>query len=289
MTAIDDLGVETAVEASIPPRKNRMPSKGRRRALVVAIQLALLALILILWEWASGPAGEPGTIIDEYYISSPSGIAEALGNFAQQGVLLDSILATTQVTLVGFAVGAFLGFVAGVLLGANRFLARVLSPFISALYSIPRLALIPLFILWLGIGIESKIALVASIVFFLVFYATYAGVRDVDQSLIDKMRLMRATRWSVFTKATMPSAASFIIDGLSISGPFALVTAVAAEMFSSNRGLGYLLVRSSSQFQTDGVFACLFILMIMGIILMAAIRLLEGWLLRWKPDRVDAR
>jgi NitT/TauT family transport system permease protein len=271
-----------APEAEVT-RRGRISPSTRHKLIILGCQIALLAFVLAFWEWAAAPKGEG--LIDEYYVSQPSAIMEQLGKFIDQGVLWSSILVTMRTTLIGFAIGAGLGLLAGFFVGIHENVSSVLQPFVSALYSIPRLALVPLFILWFGIGQTSQIALVASVVFFLVFYATFAGVRDVDHELIDKMRLMRASRWSVHTKATLPSAYVFIISGLSISGPYALVVAVTAEMLSSNEGMGYLLQRSSGQFNTNGVFASIFVMMIMGIVLMGAIRLLEHRLLRWKPRR----
>lgn len=266
-------------------RRNRLR---RRRLIALSAQALLAAAILAFWETFSGPSGASGKLIDEFYVSRPSLIWKAIQGWSGQGILWPSIMATIQVTLLGFAIGAVIGMAGGFILGVNRLLADIASPFISALYSIPRLALVPLFMLWFGIGIGSKLALVASVVVFLVFYATFAGVRDVDTELLDKLKLMRAKRRHVHLKVTLPSAAAHIISGLSISGPYALVVAVTAEMFSSNRGLGYLLVRSSSQFYTPGVFAAIVIMMILGILLMVITQGLEAWLLRWKPSRERA-
>ena len=260
---------------------------GRRRMLILVSQLLLLTLILVMWEIGSGYDGESGKFLDQYTVSKPSEIWEALRKFEERGVLWSNILLSFRITLIGFAIGAFGGFLAGLVMGLNRYLADVLSPFIGALYSTPRLALVPLFLLWFGIGDGANLALVASIVFFLVFYATFAGVKEVDPQVIARMKLMRAGRFSIYQKAVLPSAASFIVEGLRVSGPFALVSAVTAEMFSSNRGMGFLLIRSSTQFDTAGVFACIVVLMIMGILLMAAIRLIESRLLRWKPERIS--
>lgn len=260
---------------------------GRRRMLILVSQLLLLTLILVLWEIGSGYDGESGKFLDQYTVSKPSEIWEALRKFEERGVLWTNILLSFRITLIGFAIGASGGFLAGLVMGLNRYLADVLSPFIGALYSTPRLALVPLFLLWFGIGDGANLALVASIVFFLVFYATFAGVKEVDPQVIARMKLMRAGRFSIYRKAVLPSAASFIVEGLRVSGPFALVSAVTAEMFSSNRGMGFLLIRSSTQFDTAGVFACIVVLMIMGILLMAAIRLIESRLLRWKPERIS--
>lgn len=260
---------------------------GRRRMLILVSQLLLLTLILVLWEIGSGYDGESGKFLDQYTVSKPSEIWEALRKFEERGVLWTNILLSFRITLIGFAIGASGGFLAGLVMGLNRYLADVLSPFIGALYSTPRLALVPLFLLWFGIGDGANLALVASIVFFLVFYATFAGVKEVDPQVIARMKLMRAGRFSIYRKAVLPSAASFIVEGLRVSGPFALVSAVTAEMFSSNRGMGFLLIRSSTQFDTAGVFACIVVLMVMGILLMAAIRLIESRLLRWKPERIS--
>lgn len=265
--------------------------RGRARPLhltgpaILAVQVGLLLALVWSWEFLAGTPGEPHVLIDVYYTSEPSAVWSALLRWVDQGVLLPSIAVTVQETVVGFVVGAAIGLVGGLILGVNAYFATVLAPFISALYSIPRLALVPLFMLWFGVGLTSKVALVASVVAFLVFYATYAGVKDVDRHLVDKLRLMRATTWQVHAKVTVPSAMTFILSGLSISAPYALVVAVTAEMLGSNRGMGYLLVNSSGQFYTAGVFAAITVMMLMGIGLMLLVRLLESRLLRWKTTQ----
>ena len=258
-------------------------ARRRRRISIISLQIAIAIGALVFWEWAAGPRNTPGILIDEFYISRPSLVWDALRRWVAEGVLWISIYDTFETTVLGFIIGTFLGLILGFILGVNPFLASVFNPFISAVYSIPRLALVPLFMLWFGIGIGSKLALVVSVVFFLVFFATYTGVRDVDRELLNKMRLMRASWWHVHTKVTLPAATTFIISGLSISLPYALVAQVTAEMLSSNRGMGYLLIRSSSQFHTPGVFAAITVLMVMGVALTWCIQVLEGWLLRWKP------
>lgn len=172
------------------------------------------------------------------------------------------------------------------MLGLNRYLANVLSPFLSAVFATPRLALIPLFILWFGIGDGSKLALVASVIFFLIFYSTFAGVKDVDSQLIERMKLMRAGRSSIIRKAVLPSATSLIIEGLRISAPHALVGAVTYEMLSSNSGMGFLLITSATQFNTAGVFASIVVMAAMGAV-MGLVSLIERRLLRWRPANVN--
>ena len=277
---------DPVAESSVPfmASRARFGTKSRRRVIITAVQLVLLAAILLLWQYGAGPRSDPNKLIDQFYVSKPSLIWQALRRWEASGILWSSIWVTLQETIYGFAIGAISGLLAGFVLGVNRLLSDIARPFITAVYSIPRLALVPLFILWFGIGTASKLALVVSVVFFLVFYATYAGVKDVDQDLIDKLRLMRGDRLQIHLKATLPSAATFIISGLSVSAPFALIVAITAEMISSNRGLGYLLIQSSGNFDTAGVFAGMIIAMILGVLLMAAVRVLERRLLRWKPS-----
>jgi NitT/TauT family transport system permease protein len=292
--------VQAARQRAVEPGPGRLPARprgsafmskaalfGRHRLMILGSQLALLTVILVVWQYGSGYEGESGKFLDQYTVSKPSEIWQALRAFEDRGLLWNNIFLSYRITLIGFTIGATGGFLAGLTLGLNRYLAEVLSPFLGALYSTPRLALVPLFLLWFGIGDGAKLALVASIVFFLVFYATFAGVKEVDVQVIERMKLMRAGRLNICRKAILPSAASFIVEGLRVSGPFALVSAVTAEMFSSNRGMGFLLIRSSSQFDTAGVFACIVVLMMMGIFLMGVIRLIESRLLRWKPEQIN--
>lgn len=256
-----------------------------RRIAVIVLRLVVAIAVLALWEYAAGPRQDPSTLIDEFYISRPTLIFEALTRWVDQGILFPSILQTIVNTVIGFVVGASIGLTLGFVFGSNAMVAAVADPFVTALYSIPRLALVPLFMLWFGIGTSMKVALVASVVFFLVFYATYAGVKEVDEEMKQKLRLMRASWFSIVFKVALPSAMSFIISGLRISAPYALVAEVTAEMMSSNAGLGYLLIRSSSQYYTPGVFAAIALMMIIGMALTGVVVLIERRALRWKPRK----
>ena len=277
-----DASTGTATRVSISQQVRE--ARRRRQISILSVQVTLAIGLLLFWEWAAGPRNTPGILIDEFYVSRPTLIWEALQRWVGEGVLWISIYYTLETTVLGFLIGAALGLLVGFVLGVNPFLAAVFKPFINALYSIPRLALVPLFMLWFGIGVGSKLALVVAVVFFLVFFATFTGVKDVAPELLKKLRLMRANLWSVHRKVTLPSATTFIISGLSISMPYALVAQVTAEMLSSNRGMGYLLIRSSSQFYTPGVFAAITVLMIMGVLLTLGIYWIESRLLRWKPQ-----
>jgi NitT/TauT family transport system permease protein len=144
-------------------------------------------------------------------------------------------------------------------------------------------ALIPLFILWFGIGFETKVIFTALLVFFPVFMNTLSGVRNVDNDLIDVIRVMGASRFDAVRKVFVPSALVWVFAGLRISAPYALIGAVVAEMFTSNKGLGYLISMTANQFDTAGVFAVLLVTTMLGLTLDLIVRTVEGHYLRWMP------
>jgi len=253
-----------------------------KRIIVNVSRVALPVGVLLAWQFASGDP-EEGALIDSFYISKPTEIWAALTGWWEEGILLSSIQATVTAMMYGFLLGAGLGIIVGIILGSSPMLSDIFRPFLVSLNSIPRLALVPLFILWFGFGLSMKVALVALIVFFLVFYATYEGVRDVEQRLLDVLKVMNASKLTLQMKVRVPSAMAWIIQGLQVSIPYALVAAVTAEIIGSNTGIGYLIQRSAGTFYTAGVFAGIVILVVVAVIVNALVTMLEKRLLRWKP------
>jgi NitT/TauT family transport system permease protein len=239
-------------------------------------RLLILAAALVAWEIIGGD------YVDTFWISQPSDIYAKLAKWLVSGTLGFQLAVTLQEMLIGFTIGAVAGLVTGFVLGRNEFLSRLLDPFIAAIYSLPKVALAPLFILWFGVDIKPKIVLAAVVVFFLVFYNTYAGVRDVDSDLVDMVRLMGGNRFQILFFVVLPSSLIWIFTGLKLAVPYALIGAVVGEIMASNRGIGYLIEASAGQFDTAGVFAALFVLMIISVTLNELLNRAEGFLLRWK-------
>jgi NitT/TauT family transport system permease protein len=179
-------------------------------------------------------------------------------------------------------IGSVLGGALGIWLGVSPFISRLLNPYLNALNALPKVALAPLFVLWFGLGIESKIALAAALVLFLVFLNTFAGVRQVDQDLIDIARLMKATRLQVIAKVIVPSAMSWMFAGLRVSVPYALIGAVIGEMVASNKGLGYLVQFSGAQFDTAGVFAVLIVIALLAVTLNFLVDAVQNHMEQWR-------
>ena len=243
---------------------------------MVVCQVALGIVLLVLWQGASG------RLIDNFFISNPVDVGTRLVGWIKDGSLFVHIWATVYATVMGFIVGSVGGILLGIWLGVSPFTSRLLNPYLSALNALPKVALAPLFVLWFGLGIESKIALAAVLVLFLVFLNTYAGVREVDQDLIDGARLMKATRVQVITKVIIPSATSWMFAGLKISVPYALIGAVLGEMIASNRGLGYLVQFSGSQFDSAGVFAVLLVIALLAVVLNFLVEIVQYRMQQWR-------
>ena len=239
-------------------------------------QLLLGVALLLAWQGASG------RLVDNFFISNPIDVAVRLWSWISDGSILRHIWATVYATTLGFFIGAIGGAILGIWLGLSPFASRLLNPYLNALNALPKVALAPLFVLWFGLGIESKVALAAVLVLFLVFLNTYAGVREVDQDLIDGARLMRANRRQVIFKVVIPSAMSWVFAGLKIAVPYALIGAVLGEMIAANRGLGYLVQFSGAQFDTAGVFAVLIVIALLAVALNYVVDVAQSRIERWR-------
>ena len=251
----------------------------RSEALTVwAWRVLIVIVVLSVWQYASG------RWIKAFWISSPSVIWRQLMEWVISGDLWIHLEATLLETIMGFVFGAIAGVVTGLALGLNRRLAAVLDPFIVAFYSLPKIALAPLFILWFGVGLTSKVVLATFVVFFLVFYNTYAGTLAVEAELVDVLRLMGATKGQIIRKVILPSALIWIFTGMKSSVPYALIGAVVGEMMASNQGLGYLIQAAAGQYDTGGVFAALFVLMIIATGLHELLKQSERIMLRWREE-----
>lgn len=251
-------------------------AQDRRRRWIIVLRILVGVAILGFWEFSSG------RLIDKLFVSSPSAVSLRLWRWIGNGTLVDNLSITLWATFLGFMVGSLIGFSLGLLFGRFRALAEILDPYITALYSIPKIALAPLFIIWFGIGIESKVAVSASIVFFVVFLNTYAGVRDVNPLYVNAIRIMGGSQWNVLRSVIIPSATSWVITGLKVSVPYALVGTVIGEFMSSNRGIGFLISQATGLFDTTSVFAGLIILAVVGAIFNEVLGRLENRLLRWR-------
>ncbi|HLA21472.1 MAG TPA: ABC transporter permease, partial [Pseudolabrys sp.] len=199
------------------------------------------------------------------------------------GELLRHASLTLTEAIVGFVIGALPAAALPFLLRRQPIITAILDPFMVGGYGAPKLALAPLFILWFGIGIESKIALVAITVFFIVYFSALAGIRALDAKLVQMAQVVGANERDVARHIVFPGAVPYIFTGFRIAMPYSIGGAVIAELISSNRGLGYLIQLSAMNFDTIGVFVALVATALIVFIGNLTVNVIERWLLRWRP------
>lgn len=221
-------------------------------------RLIVLTLLLAAWQFLPSPALR-------FWVSGPIDIVSRLYDWVLDGSLWDNLAATLAAMALGYAIGTATGVALGLLFGFLPTLHRVLSPYISALYALPKIALAPLFVIVLGIGLASKIALVALTVFFLVLTATLDGVRNVDRDLARTLVLMGATRAEIVRKVLVPAALPWIFTGMRIAVRYAFTNTLLAELIASNRGIGSLIEYYSGTFDAAGAYAAILVLVICSV------------------------
>jgi NitT/TauT family transport system permease protein len=261
----------------------QVQSRSRReRWFIYGARLLFALLVLVVWQFSSG------RIVDASFLSSPLDILHQCalwlgdGSPWYQSTLVVNTAITLEETLLGLFFGVVSGLLMGFLFGLQPTLERIFSPFIIALNSIPKIALAPLLILWLGIEIPMKVVLAAVTVFFLIFLNTLSGVRNVDQHLVDAVRLMGGKRRDIITRVILPSATGSVLTGLHVAIPYALIGAVVAEQIGANHGIGYLIQSSGESFDAAGVFAALLVLTLIAGLLNAIVNLIDHKTSHWK-------
>jgi NitT/TauT family transport system permease protein len=263
-------------DAELHQSQAQRQAKRRYRRSVVLGQMAIIAMVIAVWQLGSGRWFDP------FFVGSPLGVAKILLNdFGDVGFYRD--LQVTGVEMAGgFLIGSLGGISLGVLFARWRFAADIADPFFNALNSLPRIALAPLLVIWFGIDMASKVVLAATLVFFLMFFTTLSGIRSVDTALIDVARLVGANDRQIFRYIMLPGAAAWIISGLKMSLPYALIGVIVGEFLVSSSGLGYRLNYYSTSYNTNGTFAMLLVMMALMMSLNALMNLVERRALVWR-------
>jgi NitT/TauT family transport system permease protein len=205
-----------------------------------------------------------------------------LAEWLQDGSLFGHMAATLVPAAEGFAIATVLALLLGYGLAMTRTLADILEPYITAIYGIPIIALVPLLILWCGIGQELAVAVAALASFFLMFYNAYFGIREVSQSLIDQVAIAGGSRWDIAVRVRLPSALVWLVAGMKVAVPHSLVGVVVAEFLTGSRGLGFLLASNANQFNAAGTFAAVFVLASISFLIDRVLAMLTRRPLMWK-------
>ncbi|HET7888468.1 MAG TPA: ABC transporter permease [Bradyrhizobium sp.] len=290
--------------------------KPRRHSLsTLAWQVLICVIVLSLWQWgyqlhAQFPWLVPD-LLDPYFISKPSEIVEQFlilsclksklgvfsgwfnGDFAKcmartENNLWVATAVTLKNTFFGFVTGVTSGFAAGLILGRSDRLSAIFQPFITAVNSIPRIALAPIIVLAFGIGDTSKIVTSWIVVVFLVFYNTFEGARSIDEGFINAARLLGASEWQITRTVVIPSTMAWVFASLTPAISFALIGVIVGEFIGAEKGIGRLIIESEARGEASGMMVAVTILMLVGVVLAAGIRRLQAYLLRWQQhNRAD--
>jgi NitT/TauT family transport system permease protein len=225
--------------------------------------------------------------VDPFFFGKPSGIVSTAWNWVKHGTNFGSIWlqiwTTMEEAVLGFLIGVACGIVVGVLLGQVRFLSEVLSPYIKAVNALPRIVLGALFVIILGLGMSSKVVLAAFLVFFVVFFNAFQGVREVDRNLLANARVLGASRLAITRHVVVPSALTWIIASLHVAFGLAIIGAIVGEFLGAQKGLGLVIANSQNNFNPNGVFGAMLIIAVLALTAEGLIGLLERRLLSWRP------
>jgi NitT/TauT family transport system permease protein len=239
-------------------------------------QIAALVVLLAIWE-AAGRAD----MLNPLYAPSPSQIGAALVELFGDGRVWPHLEATFSAALAGLALGIVVGIALGVIAALVPVLAELLEPVMTLLNAIPRVILAPLFVIWLGVGLASKVALSFILVSVVIFFTVYTGIRQVDRRLVERILTLGGGRWALVRHVYLPSVAAWVMGNLKVAVGFAFTGACVGEFVAATRGLGYLLSFAQSTYNAALMLALVFLIMVIVLVIFALAGRLERWLLRW--------
>jgi NitT/TauT family transport system permease protein len=267
---MNEISRNLPIKPATRPRTRRRTRRLPGRPVMAALQLGLLAVLFGAW-WVAIKTGA----LAEFFFGDPVKVLEQIVEWFATGEILAHLFATLAETVLAFIAGVALGILAGLWLGLSPLAAALLDPYIKALNAMPRVILGPIFIVWFGLGILSKVALGITLVFFVVFFNVFQGVREVSPTILANSRMLGASRSQLLRTVYIPSATSWVFSSLHTSVGMAFVGAVVGEYLGSARGVGYLILQAESTFDVNAVFAGILVLTVFALLLDTAVTLLE--------------
>lgn len=281
MTSLDETLTGRAAGESTPSREGLRPvpyrGGGFRPVPIRLIGPLVFLAVVALWE-----AGSRSGVISNLVLPAPSEAFEAFRYLVESGQLWRHLSASLQRLVIGWTLGTALGIAVGLAIGLFSLARAGLLPLVSALFPIPKIALLPLFVIWFGIGEGSKVATILFGTFFPTVIATYGGVDNVDRTLVRMGQSFGLSWWSIVRKIILPGAMPAILSGCRISASIGIILLVAAEMIGAEYGVGAYILMAGSLFATDQLLAGVAILSMLGLIVSWLIGRLERWLLAWR-------
>jgi len=259
------------------------------RLTLFGLQLLVAVVVLVLWQVFSTIPVFGKVLLPPFFFSNPFDVFSQVVKWFSSGVIWKHLFITLWESILAFVIGSLSGAVVGFWFARQPTVAAVFDPYIKMINALPRVVLAPIFTLWLGLGIWSKVALGVTLVFFIVFFNVYQGVREVSRTVLDNGRMLGMNARQLTQHVYFPSALSWMFSSLHTSVGFAVVGAVVGEYLGSAAGLGYLIQQAEGVFDVAGVFAGMFVLSIFVILIDMGVTLVERRLLVWRPAASDGR
>jgi NitT/TauT family transport system permease protein len=260
------------------PGKATTPRARRYSPRKLGIQIGIVVVILGAWQLLSGP------VISPLFISSPVAVITRMVVLIQTNILLPNAWVTFSQALAGFGVGAVAGIIIGNVMGLARHVGSITSPFVTFFYTLPRIAIAPLFVIWLGVGFNFKAAFVAFVVVFIFITPTYAGLRDLDHDMIAGIRVMGGRRWTVFRMAVLPQQVLWITTTIKLAFPTAVATDIVAEFVAANQGVGFLMNSAAGTLDIASLLAEVVFISVIVTLVIGLVSIAEHRWFRWRAN-----
>jgi ABC-type nitrate/sulfonate/bicarbonate transport system permease component len=271
---------ETSISSKKKGGSMRPPKSFYEKHQATILGGGAVLFVMVVWQifWSAGK-------ISPLFFSGPSAIAKQFKEGLLHGTLLSDLGYSGKNFILGFVLAAITGVILGVIIGWYRTIRLLVDPFLNALYATPRIAMIPLIIIWFGIGMWSKVFIVFMSAFFPILVNTVAGVKNIDRDLLRAARAFCASDWQIFTTITIPGSVPFILTGLRQGVALGLIGVVVGEMFGGSQGIGFMVAYGGQMFQTDTLFVGVLLIASAGILLTWLAERLEKRFSRWRPER----
>ena len=259
------------------------------RVTLLSLQVLVAVVGLALWQFLATVPILGRTLLPPFFFSTPLAVGSQIIDWFATGVIWKHLGITLWESILAFAIGSFAGVAVGFWFARKPLVAAVFDPYVKMANALPRVVLAPIFALWLGLGIWSKVALGVTLVFFIVFFNVYQGVKEVSTTIRDNARMIGMNEGQLMRHVYWPSALSWMFSSLHTSVGFAVVGAVVGEYLGSAAGLGYLIQQAEGVFDVAGVFAGMFVLSAFVILIDVFVSMVERRLLVWRPNAAEAR
>jgi NitT/TauT family transport system permease protein len=259
------------------------------RLMLLVCQVMVAVVAIALWQFLTTVPVFGRILLPPFFFSNPVDVGSQIVAWFASGVIWKHLLITLTESILAFTIGSVAGIAVGFWFARQPRVAAVFDPYVKMVNALPRVVLAPIFALWLGLGIWSKVALGVTLVFFIVFFNVYQGVKEVSRTVLDNGRMLGMSEQQLMRHVYWPSALSWMFSSLHTSVGFAVVGAVVGEYLGSAAGLGYLIQQAEGIFDVAGVFAGMFVLSAFVILIDFGVTLVERRLLVWRPDAAEGR